>query len=70
MVVTECFPLLKAMELCVTMGLSLVEFEGDAQLLIHTIKCKNECLRSYGDLVEEVKFRKMLVNSPLGHPMA
>lgn len=54
-IVVECWDLLRALDFCVELNLLSAELKGDAEVIINALKNKDECLVSYGDLIEEAK---------------
>lgn len=52
-IVTEYWALWRALIFCSELGIEKALFEGDAQVLINAIKCEDECLAWFGNLVEE-----------------
>lgn len=43
-------------ELCLEIGISCIQLEGDAQTIINVVNSTAECEAWYGGIVEDVKF--------------
>lgn len=55
LVIAECLDLLKALDFCIDCGFWSVVLEGDAHIITHALNREDECLVSYGELIEEAK---------------